>query len=266
MRGLIALFMFAILLSQSTLAQRSLSTIALHNSSPAQVIGAIKPHLSPNSTVTAYQNQLVINATDAEWQTIRQLVKQLDQAGQQLLISVSTTDNHSSQSQGYSTSANWGNDDIRVRINDRGLPTETRTRITVNSRSRGSQQSGGQQLRATEGLPAFISVGQAIPFRSSQRNGVNTVQLEDVSTGFYVTAYINEQQVRLTVDQRKESYQPHRINTQQLYSSVTGQLGEWITIGHIAEQNHTQNQQLLSRQSSASSQAMPIKIKVDLTR
>ena len=84
--------LFFILLLSASLAhaQRELTTIPVVYATPEQLAAVIKPYLSEGSSVSVYQNQLVLNVTREELDKTRELLERIDVAGRQLLVSVRT--------------------------------------------------------------------------------------------------------------------------------------------------------------------------------
>jgi hypothetical protein len=230
-----------IVLSQAVLAQRTLDTISLQQADARQIIPALRPHLSEGSSISQFQNTLVINATEKEWQAVRKLLKQLDQQGKQLLITVRTDGNQNESRESVNVDGSWGNDNVRISTSPSGIQTETHTRITVSNRNAHSSSAGDQSVRATEGYPAYISTG-----------------------GFYVTAFITDNQVQLQLNQKNDQLQKGQIKTQQLQSSVNGQLGQWITIGSLGDNKRRDSEGILSTGKQAQSSDQLIYLKVEL--
>jgi hypothetical protein len=252
-----------IVLSQAVLAQRTLDTISLQQADARQIIPALRPHLSEGSSISQFQNTLVINATEKEWQAVRKLLKQLDQQGKQLLITVRTDGNQNESRESVNVDGSWGNDNVRISTSPSGIQTETHTRITVSNRNAHSSSAGDQSVRATEGYPAYISTGQSVPIRSHSYYG-KTTELVDVSSGFYVTAFITDNQVQLQLNQKNDQLQKGQIKTQQLQSSVNGQLGQWITIGSLGDNKRRDSEGILSTGKQAQSSDQLIYLKVEL--
>ena len=75
-------------LSSFCFAQKQITTIPLTHNSADTLIPALRAHISPDSSITAYQNTLIINATAQDTQTVKALIKQLEGEGQQLMIFV----------------------------------------------------------------------------------------------------------------------------------------------------------------------------------
>lgn len=248
-----------LLVSQSALA-RQLVTYTVQNADPQQLEAVIRQYLSRDSSVSVYQNTIIVNGTAEELSKTRSLIEQLDVAGKQLLISVKT-DSSGSQQQS----------DVQVSGSVRGgshVETTTKTTVTVREFKGTSRGAGNQGVRATEGQPAFISYGASAPVNSyrSTPGGriVSGQEYIDAQTGFYASAWVNGNQVRVRIDQRREQLQGRIIEGQQLQSEVSGQLGQWIPIGVIDSSRNNKSVGLSGYSGSKASGSEQIYLKVDL--
>lgn len=252
-----------IALSQAVLAQRTLNTVDLQQADAAQIIPALRPHLSPGSSISQFHNTLVINATREEWQTIRTLLKQLDQKARQLLITVRTHGHQTRSKQSLKIDGSLGNDNVRIGTSHSAIKTETRTQIIVRNNSTNTAMGDNQQVRATEGYPAYISTGQSVPVSSSNYYG-QTTKLVDVSSGFYVTVFVTDNTVRLQVSQKNDQLKGNHIKTQQVQSSVSGLLGQWINLASLGNTQHRNDKKLLGYRKQAQQGQSHIALKVEL--
>jgi type II/III secretion system protein len=253
------------------LAQRVLTPITLHYATPAQLVPVIKPYLSAGSTVTAYQNQLILNATTEELEKTRELLKSLDKAGRQLQISVRSDSTGSDHRQGVDVDSviRSGNTVIRTGSGGRSIDSgnsESRTTIRVENHTGTSSGEGSQAVRATEGMPAYIATGMSAPVRTYTlgADGTRYMQQDYVNAlqGFYATAWLNDNTVRVSIDQSNDQLEGRTVATQQLRSDVSGRLGEWLPIGTINTSGSQQTSGIGSsgRGSEASSTALYIKV------
>ena len=220
---------FALVLCVSaSLVMAEISVITLQRSNAEQLIPIIASQLGEGSTVSSYQNQIILNANAAETAQVRALIKQLDSQGRQLLISVKTDDNHrSSDNQG----------DVKITQSQNGM-TRTETRVTTRVQTIGTQSSGQglQSIRATEGLPSLISIGQSKAYASESGH-----TWHNADNGFYATARESNGIVNIAIEQQRASFSGNdQRHQQQLRTSVSGRIGEWIAIGSL--QNYAQRQ------------------------
>jgi hypothetical protein len=84
-----------------------------------------------------------------------------------------------------------------------------------------------------------------------------------VLSGFYVTARVNGDYVRLELMQQKENIgSGNTINTSSLSTTVNGTLGEWITIGSVSSGSRNTTRELDARSAAVTDIYDNIEIKV----
>ena len=86
--GFIWLFLSTTISTITFANERHIDTLSLNHAVPEQVVPVVKNLLSQGSTVSSYNNQLILNALPIELQQMKILLKQIDKPGRQLLISV----------------------------------------------------------------------------------------------------------------------------------------------------------------------------------
>ena len=154
---LILILVFA---AASAVAQRELTTIAINYASAPQLVTVIKPYLSDGSSVSAYQNQLVLNVTPQELAKTRELLQQLDAAGRQLLVSVRTDATGTNSGRGIDIDGVVRSGDTVITTGTGRRNTQSHTTVRVENYS-GSRAGGGNQaVRATGGTPPPGSMAQ----------------------------------------------------------------------------------------------------------
>lgn len=259
--------MIMLLLCEMAFAQKVMTIIPLNNANAEQLVSAIKSQLSDDSSVSIYQNQIILNATNEETAKIKNLISTLDAPGKQLLISVkNNSDGAITTTQGGFSNNNGSNPGIKITRN--GLTTETTT-TTIQHRSINNSGSGQQGIRASEGYPSFISTGSAKIYNQPTYNSngkiVQNQEWHNAQTGFYATAWVNGPQVSIKIEQQKQGFNnDNSMNNQQLQTQVTGRLGEWIAIGNINTQDISNTRELNSMGRSKDVQNNTIYLKVEL--
>jgi hypothetical protein len=222
----ITLFLLVCLSASAfALAGREVTTIAVNYASPEQIVAAIRPLLSPGSSVSAYQNQLVLNVTPEELAKTRGLLQKLDVAGRQLLISLRSESSGGNSRRGVDVDGVVKSGDTVVTTHRGGHYSEEKTTVRVTDDRGTSTGNGSQAVRATEGMPAYISTGMIAPVASDsvapdgrpyyRRDYVQAV------TGFYATTRVNDGIARITIDQSNDALNGRTISTQQLRSEVS---------------------------------------------
>lgn len=234
---------------------------------PEQVIPALQPLLSDGSSAQAFQNQLILNVTAAEYRTTLDLLQQLDVATRSLLISVrKNSDTQNTESQ-YGIDGRIGSGNVQVRSSD---SRSSRTEIYGSNNTRTSQRDGTQQVRAVEGMPAFISAGSTRSITTRTSPYGSTRELIPVESGFYATARVIDNDVIIDIDQRDDrvqgrSMQAQRIQTQGIQTQVRGRVGEWIPLGALNNVERNENSGPTSTGRSSQSERGDIALKVELS-
>lgn len=231
LRGL-ALLCALLLAFAAAADERRLYTLSLRHTLPEQVLPALAAQLSADSSINAYRQQLILNATAAEYRQISALLEQLDQAPHSLLISVRGQGQQFEQREQYGADGRIGSGNVQVQSGPGGhYQRRTETRVTVNQSTRQGSSDGTQQVRAVEGMAAFISAGATYPLRSGN---YGERQLTPVTSGFYATARILDgDEVLVDIDQHDDRMAGGTVETQSLQTQVRGRLGEWIDLGSI---------------------------------
>lgn len=214
MRLLLGLFINLLLLGS---AYAELSIISL-NSADDTVLPLVYQLIGENSSASVYQRQLILQATPEEIAQVKHLLKQLDTGGENILISVKTSESRP----------------ITVETQSEISIKKSRSSVTKTSKStRTSGQSQGysqQSIRATTGQASFISLGQS--FYTGE-------QWYAVDNGFYALARLHGNEVSIDIRQQESAISKKTISHQQLQSRVNGQLGQWLLIGSILQQQDT---------------------------
>ncbi|SMS10876.1 NolW-like protein [Pseudomonas viridiflava] len=239
MSGRTLLASLLILFSTCTLA--ATEVVPLNYRTSADLLPVAKSFLGQDGTVSAYGNQLVVNADSRQIEELRTLISQLDTAPKRLLISVDTSENASRSANG-SRVINYG---------------------TV------SREGGVQQIQATEGAPALIQVGQSVPLTTSSTDSYGYAQsnteYRNVTQGFYVTASVTGETVHLNIStnrDRMSQERPDAIKVQSTDSQVSGRLGEWITLASSSDQSMADQNGVAQRYSTQGRDDMVLRVMV----
>jgi hypothetical protein len=262
------LLLTCLLLSLSLTAQAASEVIALSYRSADEVLSVAQSVLGSEGRVTAYGNQLIVNATPAKITELRTLINQLDTQPKRLLISVDTNDSSQQHDRGYQVngSASVGGVDIQAGQGE----VHGRDQVRVIRRSTANRSGGVQQIQTTEGYPALIQVGQSVPLTSTSIGPYgqvyNQTQYRNVTQGFYVTATLSGDIVRVSISSNNDKLsqtQSGAVDIQSTDTRVSGRLGEWISIGGVNEQSQGNQRDFLQSRSTQGSQDMNIRLKVE---
>ncbi len=174
--------------------------IPLNYRTADDVMAVAQSVIGSEGKVTAYGNQLIVNAEPAKIRELQSVLQQIDSRPHRLLITVDTSENLQQDSRGYSVdgSASAGNIEIQ---SGRG-EVNGKDRVRIIRRSTDSRSGGSQQVQATEGYPALIQVGQSVPITSTATGPYGQIysqtEYRNVNRGFYVTATLTGNLVHVT--------------------------------------------------------------------
>ena len=234
-------FIASLLIVFSISALADTKVITLQNRTSADLLPIAQNFIGKNGKVSAYGNQLIVEAAPSKIQNLENLLAQLDTPAKRLLITVDTRDNSLPQS----------NSDTRV--------------ISTASR-----EGGIQQIQATEGVPAQIRIGQSVPLTSTQTDAYGRVLAQtdyrDVTRGFYVTANVTGETVHLAISTHLDTMsqeQPDVVNVQNTDTRISGPLGQWITLAGISNQNQAGQNATTRTYSTQGRDDMTVRVKVD---
>jgi type II secretory pathway component GspD/PulD (secretin) len=268
------------------LAQTVVEVIPLQYRSGEQVIPVIRPLLGPDSSVSGFQNQLVIRATPAELAQVRRVLAGIDTAPRRLLITVRQDADSDRSRREAEISGSIGNDNARVTIPGSGSRSggnvvlregDDRLRARVVDTQRSGSSGSTQSIQVLEGRSAFIRIGESRPVRSRQVvrtivNGqvvdrvVEGTEYRNADIGFSVLPRLQGDIVTLDIDPRNESFDDARrgtVNVQRLTTTVSGRLGEWIDLGGVTDSRSDERSALLGRSNTRTDERRGVQVKVE---
>ena len=122
-----------------------------------------------------------------------------------------------------------------------------RTEQRVYSTQTMDNDRSTQQVQVLEGNEAFIRIGRSVPVfdrrgvwdgvggRAVER-GVDAIDYRDILTGFHARPRVAGEIVTVEISPQRDT--PARgpsgsMNVQQLSTTVSGRLGEWIELGGV---------------------------------
>ena len=227
----------------------ALEVIPLHHRSAAELLPIVQDFIAKNGVIKAADDKLIIRTHPANLSELRKLITKLDVPLRSLLITVKQLSGESARQDEASTESRTGDNDAPVH-NTRVWRTDTRD---------GADRT--QQLQVTEGAEAFIDVGRQIPISdfalSQSRSGTlmeQKTRYVGATTGFYVRPHLNGDTVSVEITPYQTTQSgvttPPKFITQALHSTVTGKLGEWITIGASSTSIDENNQNVIEYSTS----------------
>ncbi|MGC6370475.1 secretin N-terminal domain-containing protein [Pseudomonas sp. K2I15] len=233
-----------VLLATSFSVMAATEVVPLSNRTSADLLPVAQNFIGKDGTVSTYGNQLIVNAEPDKIQGLRALLSQLDTPSKRLLITVDTNENNQQSN---------GNNQTQV--------------ITYSTESR---DGGIQQIQASEGVPALIQVGQSVPLTTTQPDAYgrpqNQTQYRNVTQGFYVTASVTGETVHLSIStnrDRMSQERPDVVNVQSTDTTISGRLGEWITLAGVNRQTQADKTTTTRSYTTQGRDDLTLRVKVD---
>jgi hypothetical protein len=275
------------LLAGAALADYPLRIIQLKHRSAEELIPVIRPMLRPDEHIGGMNYQLLVRASEKGQRDIELLLAELDRARKNLNITVQQNVGRSgdSTSQGISGEGRAG--DVRVIVPPRrdgtgsgglivGGSGEDSLRYQITRSTGTSQDSNSQFVRVMEGAPAFIRLGQSLPYvqRFIAYAGNRIVYGQDtqflnVTTGFDVLPRLNGDRVELEISPRL-SFVGNRgiqdVRFQELRTTVSVKLGEWVELGGINSARDEVSRAIFETASTQSGEQRVVRLKVEEAR
>ena len=218
-----------------------LEVIPLHHRSATELLPMVQDFIAKDGVIKADNDKLIIRTHPANLSELRKLIAQLDIPLRRLLITVNQLSGES---------ALLGETSMEGRARDSDASTHGARIWRTDTRDDANRT---QQLQVTEGAEAFVDAGRQIPISdfavSQSRSGISIEQKTryvGATTGFYVRPHLNGDTVTVEITPYQTTQTgvatPPKLKTQALHTTVTGKLGEWITVGassaSISENKH----------------------------
>lgn len=249
-----------LLIGHASAQERHLRNYTLQHALAEQVVPVLAAQLSAGSSVTPYRQQLILNVTDAEYGNLQTLLAQLDTAPRSLLISVRKQSQQRDSDERIGVQGRIGDGAVQVQSGS-GWQQRSEARAIVNQGSAQNSRDGSQQVRAVEGMQAFISAGNTVSMRSGS---YGQRELVPVESGFYATARVVDGEVIVDIDQRDDRVQERGIATQSLQTQIRGRVGEWIPLGGLNAAQSSGERAITNYGNSITNTTSDLAIKVDL--
>lgn len=254
-----------VIASPATLAEAmKIETIPMNNRPVEDVIPILRPLVTDGGTVTGINNKLIIKTTPSNLRQIKEVLAQIDNAPRRLIISVkqNVDDNLNVRESGLS--GRYNADNVRVESPDTGrggtiIQGQDSEGNVIRYRQLQSQSQlqdkNAFRVQALEGNPAFINTGQSVPIPNQTAyvtgGGVvvqDGVEYRDVTSGFYVLPRLQGENVTLLIASHLSRVSPNQaaiFDVQNVETTASGRLGEWIQIGGVSQQYNNESKRNL---------------------
>lgn len=262
-------------------AAGTLEIVTLRHRSAESVLPLLQPFVDAGGSLSGRGDKLFIRTSPANLDELRRLLDELDRARRQLRLTV-TQDLQTASTQtaaGVQADLPLGN---KVRILSGSLPPGSR--LTVDGdrgavsvgggeTTRTTRQDGEQRVQVLEGERAFIQIGRSVPVPTQQvivRPGgavvTQTTQYRDLGQGFYAQPTLAGERVSVDIvqeDARPGGFGAGSADVSRVATTVSGRLGEWISLGGIDQQFRTSGGNGWSHSTSEASRHQGLWLKVE---
>jgi type II secretory pathway component GspD/PulD (secretin) len=262
----------------------TLEIISLKYRMVDDVVEILRPMVVPGGTVTGMNNQLIIKTTPENLVEIKTILESLDHSPRRLMISVKQDVGGQIQSREQSVSGRYSTGDVTVGAGDKrrsrdGLVISghdsdgNEIRYRTQDSTLNANDKSTYTVQATEGYPAYISTGQSVPVQNrtgyvAPDGGIiisDSVEYVDADSGFYVMPRLSGNQVTLLIAPKLTRISPGKapvFDVQNVETTATGQLGEWIELGGLNQQFSNNTRGNLSSSNAQGSELRSIFVKV----
>lgn len=262
----------------------TIEVIPLKHRLTDDVIPILRPLVTPGGSITGMNNQLIVKTTPGNLAEIKNVLESLDRSPRRLMIYVKQDIAGQIQSSDRSVSGRYSSGDVSAGVND---PQHSRGGLVISGRdengnviryrlqdsSSTSQDKNTFTVQATEGYPAYISTGQSVPVSGRTTyvtpGGVvinnDSTEYVDASSGFYVLPRLSGDQVTLMIAPKLTRVSPGKapvFDVQNVETTASGHLGEWIELGGLNQQFSNSNRRIISSSSDSGSEQRSIYVKV----
>ncbi|MBK6638343.1 MAG: hypothetical protein IPH08_12210 [Rhodocyclaceae bacterium] len=216
-------------------AAQTLETINLRHRSAAEIVPQVQAFVDPGGAITGMHDKLFVRSSVRNLAQIRELVASMDTPRRRLMISL--------RSDGGGQESNSGGGvqgGVRI-INGQVIGTGAAQLYSSDRQQSSDIRSSVQTL---DGGRAMLHVGQTylLPLRQVILGPGGAIISEtlvqrDVGSGFVAMPRLNGDVVTIEISPQMETLvqRPNQplgvVESQRLYTEVSGRLGEWIALG-----------------------------------
>lgn len=217
-------------------AAQQMEIIELRSRTVGDVLPILTPLVEPGGTLTGMNNQLFLRASPRNREEIKRALAAIDRPARRLVIHVAHDRRQEASDRGAEAAG-------QVIIGNRPR-ADVEARVWDTRSQRG--ENAAQRVQTIEGGRAFIQVGRSLPAPMRQvavgpAGAIvnDSIVYRDIGSGFYASPRVSGERVTLEISQQVEQLEGRRngaIATQQLATTVSGRLGEWIELGGTGQQ------------------------------
>ncbi len=236
--------------------------LPLHHRLPEQVLPTLEPLVEPGGSIVGAGNQLFVRTSPENLLDLQKVLQAIDQPLRRVLISV--RQGNGSNQQNQALQIEQGNIHL-------GKQSQININGVVRQGERSASQQTTQQVQTVEGSAAQIYLGQSLPIAMrqvwldhGQPTITDSVQYVDIGTGFSAQPRINGNNVFLTISPLQQQMNGSNIEHSSLNTTISGQLGQWLSIGGSNITSTQQQHGLAGAASQQGAQQQQVWLKVEL--
>ncbi len=141
--------------------------------------------------------------------------------------------------------------------------------------TRSERRTTLQEVQTLEDAPASIMAGQSLvlPMRQVVLTPVGVVVADslvqrDLGSGFIAVPHLAGEQVTLTIRPVEASAGslPGTVNTFELFTTVSGRLGEWLELGGASGETRAETTQIAGQGTNSASRQIRVFVQVEELR
>jgi hypothetical protein len=254
--------------------QMQVEVIDLYARNADEMVRLLRPMLAPGGTIRGFRDKLVISTTPQNLADLRRILDQVDVPPHQLLITLRQDVSSQSTDRKLDISGSVGGEHARVTVPGNpkkeggpGRNSDT-DHVDVRIESNRSDVAGAsvQSFRASEGEPAFISMGESVPIRVQSAGGGRPVEYHNVVSGFYAVVRLQGERVTIQLASRADTVIDHTsgaAHIERVSSVISGRLGEWLEVGAVARSAQRDSSGTIYHRSTESGDQRRTYIKVE---
>ena len=262
-----------------------LEVINLQHRSAEDVLPIIRPLLDQDGVASGMNYQLILRTSPHNLVEIRKLLESIDTAPRRLRITVLQNVDSATVRRLTEVSGSVGlGRDARISVPGSaaagGMTVEAgqgadRVRGRIVSTRSLEDDKKTQQIQVLEGGRALVSVGQSVPVLQRQvvqspwnTQVIESTQYQNVTSGFYVRPRLSGDRVTLEISAQNDALAPNSGNppttrVQQVTTTISGRLGEWLVLGDTSQQTAGEGSTLSSRNVSDVHERRDVLLKVE---
>ena len=262
-------------------AEDALEVIALQHRTVEEVIPSLRLLLEPGGALSGMQGNLILRASSANRAEIKQALTAIDTALRQLHITVRQSLDHQRDRQSFELYGKVDTDYANIKLPPNG-PGGARVDIGGDSARIGARIDDSrldqvsrvsQHVRVADSSRALIHTGVDLPFTLREvivgpygRSVRESVVHQSIESGFYVAPHVIGERVTLDIHpvQQVFSASSQVIIGQELRTTVSGRLGEWIALSGGDTHDQQDQRRLLGKRQTESHEARQVWLKVDI--